>query len=611
MILSLSQVSGQDKSDTWIVSYKMGVTPDLISLKQAGEVVEAECIFPAINLWSIETKTTSTKAKALALIGNNTDVRFIEPNITAEWRRMPNDPDFALQWGMKKIGMEEVWDITTGGQAPNGDDIVIAIFDDGFQVDHRDYAENVWVNEQEIQNNGIDDDGNGFVDDYYGWNSTKENDNHDELNHGTSVAGIIGAKGDNQSLMAGMNWTAKMMLTSGGSQAGVDLRDIVKAYNYVFAQRQLYNATNGAMGSFVVALSYSGGAEKKFPVDFPAWCEVIDALGSVGVLTVGAGPNTNTNIDEEGDLPGTCPSNFLITVTNTNRFDSKTNPAGFGPTHVDLGAPGDGIFTLAIGDDVDASFFGTSAAAPFVGGLIPLMYSVICDDAMEMTMQDPAGMALIMRSAILNNVDVNVELNNVVATGGRLNAFKALKSIDESLGNCCEVTIDDVLITDETCLDADDGQVVILAIGQDLNGPLQYELQGAGLKRNELGNFTRLEAIEYELSVYDPVDGQCKADTIIQVMPSDLECPFGAFAITGLVQQPGTVQIEYSIDQQKDLQIQIHDSLGRLMYDMIVRPELSGTRAHSINTSAFPDGTYHASILATGFRDVESFIVVN
>ena len=601
----------QDLSDSWLVSYKMGTSPSPQQMKTSKEKIEMECIFPAINLWAIRTKKEYKKSGIVNFLeADRKNIRFVHADIKAEWRRIPNDPDYALQWGMKKIGMEQVWDVTTGGQAPNGDDIVIAIFDDGFQVDHRDYAENVWINELEIPDNGLDDDANGYVDDYIGWNVTADNDDHNVLNHGTSVAGIIGAKGENSSLIAGMNWTGKMMLTSGGTQAGVDLRDIVSAYNYVFGQRQLYNLTNGQRGALVVALSYSGGASGLFPDDFPAWCEVIDALGSVGVLTVGSAPNENVDIDVTGDLPGTCPSSFLITVTNTDRFDKKASPAGFGRISVDLGAPGDGIFTTAIGDDIDPDFFGTSAATPFVAGIIPLMYSIVCEEEFQEAFTDPSAMALRMKSAIINNVESSVDLEGITTTGGRLNAFAAINEIDQSIGNCCEVTIDSVMIVDETCIGAEDGQLIVSASGFDLNGPLQYSLLAVETNTNELGIFNRLEALSYNLSVVDPVDGFCKKDTILEIQEGTMDCPFDEFVITDVIRRGNILEIAYSIDEQKNVQIQIHDSVGRLMYDSIVVPELAGVRTHQVETSTFPDGVYHASILATGFRDVASFIIV-
>jgi len=576
----------KEVSDTWLVSYKMGYEPPVKALKSGGAIADMEQIFPSINLWS-------------------------HPNLMAQWRKIPNDPDYPLQWGMEKIGMEQVWDITTGGKAANGEDIVIAIFDDGFQVDHRDYADNVWINEGEIEDNGIDDDGNGFIDDKFGWNATAESDDHNALNHGTSVAGIIGANGDNNSLMAGMNWSAKMMLTSGGTQAGVDLRDIVKAYNYVFGQRRLYNETNGALGSFVVALNYSGGADELFPEDFPAWCEVIEELGNAGVLTIGSVTNNESNIDEVGDLPATCPTEYLIIVTNTNRFDTKTNPAGFGGVSVDLGAPGDNIFTLAIGDDVDPSFFGTSAAAPFVAGIIPLMYSVVCEEELEERFTDPGGMALRMKSAIINNVENNVGLSDITVTGGRLDAFKAIEAIDASLGNCCEVEIEELTIVDESCIGASDGQLSVGATGMDLNGPLQYELRGMTTRMTELASFNRLGPDMYRLTVSDPIDDLCSVDTTLDVIAGTIECPFGSFEITNVTIVGSTLQLEYSVDEQKNVQIQIHDSVGRLIYDQIVIPELSGIRSHEVETSTLPSGVYYASILATGFRDVTSFRVAN
>ncbi|MEL6123199.1 MAG: S8 family serine peptidase [Bacteroidota bacterium] len=601
----------QHVNHTWIAAYHMGAVPQVDSLKRSGIAIQAECIFPSLNLWSISTTSQQKSQQLHKFLSQDPRLRYIHANTMAEWRISPNDPDFVSQWGMRQIGMEEVWDITQGGQTTTGEDIVIAIFDDGFQVDHQDYRENVWTNTSEIPNNGVDDDGNGYVDDVFGWNATAENDQHNALNHGTSVAGIIGARGQNGLQIAGMNWNTKMMFVSGGTQAGVDLRDVVKAYNYVFAQRRMYNQSDGENGTFVVALNYSGGAEGRFPEDFPSWCEVIEELGSVGILTIGSAPNNPTNIDEEGDLPGTCPSEHLIIVTNTDRFDNIIQSSGFGPIGVDIGAPGDGIYTLAVENGVDPSFFGTSASAPFVAGLIPLLYQLVCEESYADIAADPSAFALQIKSAIMNTTTRSLTLDGITTTGGRVDALAAINLIDESIGDCCSIEIEDIVITDETCIDANDARVEISATGQDLSGPIQYELRTTSPEINELGRFDRLDPGQYPLQVSDPNNISCRVDTIVALEEGIIDCPFGDFEITGLSYIGQNLQIEYNLDEQKLIQVQLHDNMGRLLYDQIVNPPLSGSRSLQVPTGWLADGIYHASILATGFRDVASFVVVN
>src|SRR5690606_27888318 len=143
----------------------------------------------------------------------------------------------------------------------DGDTIVVAIIDDGINPNHPDIQGNLWNNRHEIAGNGIDDDLNGYVDDVLGWNtySTPMNDNITGGSwgggHGTPVAGIVGAKGDNNVGVAGVNWNVKLMIIVGGG----DQADALTAYGYVLASRKQYNETNGEKGAFIVSTNASWG----------------------------------------------------------------------------------------------------------------------------------------------------------------------------------------------------------------------------------------------------------------------------------------------------------------------------------------------------------------
>ena len=161
-----------------------------------------------------------------------------------EWRRVPNDPDFSVQDGLQLIDIERAWDFTTGGTTPSGRQIVIAIMDEGYDVTHEDLIPNLWTNPGEIPNNGFDDDNNGYIDDHLGLNVATDNDQHVVRSHGTSVSGIIGARGNNGIGISGVAWDAQLLLVSGvRSSSG-----IIEANNYIRDQRRLYNESNGAEG---------------------------------------------------------------------------------------------------------------------------------------------------------------------------------------------------------------------------------------------------------------------------------------------------------------------------------------------------------------------------
>ena len=119
---------------------------------------------------------------------------------------MPDDPNLASQWGLFTIGTEKVWELTKGGVSALGDTIVVAILDTGFDINHEDLKGNIWINKGEKPGDKLDNDQNGYIDDVSGWNFIHQNATHIADNHGSSVAGIIGAKGNNgKGILAGKN----------------------------------------------------------------------------------------------------------------------------------------------------------------------------------------------------------------------------------------------------------------------------------------------------------------------------------------------------------------------------------------------------------------------
>ena len=350
----------------------------------------------------------------------------LQPNATVDYRAFPNDNLFTTQWNLELIEIQKAWDISTGGLSPNGDTIVIAVLDSGCDIDHIDLEENIWTNKMEIPNDDIDNDGNGYVDDYLGLNLDTGDDRHRSDNHGTPVTGIIGAVGNNEEGLTGINWNVKLMILSNVRTVS----EIIEAYEYVIDQRNKYDESNGAEGAYVVATNFSAGIANRFPPDFPAWCGMFDALGEAGILNVCSTTNANTNVDEEGDLPTLCPSPYLITVTNTNERDEKVIAAGFGAEHVDLGAPGENAPSTYRNNQYQ-NFNGTSSAAPHVSGVIGLIYGAQgCNKFANLLKDHKSNAALLAKELILNFADSIPSLEGKTVSGGRLNAFKALTGID-------------------------------------------------------------------------------------------------------------------------------------------------------------------------------------
>ena len=278
-------------------------------------------------------------------------------------------------------------------------------------------AANLWKNYGEIENNGIDDDGNGFIDDYHGWDTGSNSDAvGDGGGHGTPVAGIVGAVGNNGVGVAGVNWDVKLMIVQGGT--GIE-SEVLEAYSYPLVARKAYNETDGEEGAFVVSTNASWGIDQGQPADAPLWCSFYDTLGVHGIISCGATANANFNIDIVGDLPTGCSSEYLISVTNMNDNDVKVTSAGFGATTIDLGAFGQGTFTTTLSNY--GGFGGTSGATPHVTGSVALLYSAPCPTLISIAKSDPLVAAQMVRDFILNEADPNPSLAGITVTGGRLN----------------------------------------------------------------------------------------------------------------------------------------------------------------------------------------------
>ncbi len=410
-----------------------------------------ELVSEPMNIWSCAFDFTKVHAyRFLEALRRDKLLEAVQWNQLLEMRLTPNDPQFNLQWQYINVGqsgglpgadldMELAWDIATGGRGPAGDTIVVCVIDDGLNQNHLDFSGNIWFNHQEIPNNGIDDDGNGYIDDYRGWYPAQNNDNvYTNATHGTPVAGIIGARGNNGLGVAGVNWQVKLMIVRSFNST---VADIIKAYTYPLVMRKRYNASNGQQGAFVVATNTSWGTPFLFPSDAPLWCAMYDSLGVHGILNAGATVNSDTNVDVAGDLPTTCPSDFLISVTNLDQNDRKVvagnglNGAGFGARSIDLGAYGQGVWTTAA-PNTYAPFGGTSAATPHVTGAIALLYAAPCAGFAALAKSDPRSAALLARQFIINGVTPNASLAGITVTGGRLNINNSIRLLMNACSEC-------------------------------------------------------------------------------------------------------------------------------------------------------------------------------
>lgn len=400
----------------------------------------------SLNIWLLSSRDDKTEtAVLLQWLRQQPEVRAAQYNhILEERNNLPNDPQFNNQWQLNNtgqsgglpgadIGALAAWDITTGGLTPAGDTIVVAVIDGGIAANHPDLAQNLWYNWADIPNDGIDNDNNGYIDDRRGWNVWTHHDDIEgnATSHGTPVSAIIGARGNNNNGVTGINWKVKLMFVAGGGTEAA----ILEAYDYVIQTRQRYNETNGQQGAFVVAVNCSWGANYGMPEDAPLWCAAFDSMGQAGILSIAATANIPVDVDVSGDLPTTCPSDYLLAVTSLDRYNNKGSLAAWGAQHIDLGAPGQEVYTAASGNGYGV-FYGTSFAAPQVSGAVGMMYAAPCPNLISLAKSNPAAAAIWVKNLILENVTPLASLEGSTVTGGGLQLYQALQQYEDMCSAC-------------------------------------------------------------------------------------------------------------------------------------------------------------------------------
>ena len=402
--------------------------------------VKTTCVEQSFGLYrTVTTETELLQLKSMAAAAD-VDFRFQAEHIIQRRSWVPNDALVSNQKYLDVIQMPKAWDMGRNAVNRWGDTLVVAILDDGLDTSHPDIKPNIWINRGEIPWNGKDDDQNGYVDDFYGWNGGDSNNrvfNNESVfyGHGTQVAGVLGAANNNQIGIAGVSYNTKLLPLHCYASKGVssDL-GVIRSMIYVFRQKKLWISSGKQKGINVVALNMSVGIDNTFPIETPLWCELFDSLKSVGIVCVSATTNAETNVELMGDIPSLCPSEALI-VTSSTGLNKNWVKSGYGTVSIDLAAPGDEVYTSTpvqlSPNNPYVNESGTSFAAPMIAGTIAWLNSVVCKNYLMLQQSNPDSAVRLMKQWILTSVEKNASLTSKTATGGILQSYAAWVKMDE------------------------------------------------------------------------------------------------------------------------------------------------------------------------------------
>ena len=368
----------------------------------------------ADGLTLVQTPKELTHGQLQAALRNVPGFRSLEPDFAVTTAALANDEYFSLEWGLHNTGQSggkldadidapEAWDITRGDGS-----VVVGVIDSGIDYTHPDLAGAIWTNPNE-KADGVDNDGNGYVDDLRGWDFfNNDNNPMDDNGHGTHVAGTIAATADNGFGVAGVAKAKVMALKFLGADGTGSTSAAIAAVNYATQMKKAgvnIPLTNNSWGS-------GGGSTELY--------NAIKANADAGMLFVAAAGNGGADhVGDNNDTTPNYPANYnldnIVSVAATDRLDNRGSFSNYGATTVDLAAPGVTIASLAPNGGY-VYMDGTSMASPHVAGAAALAFSY-----------NKAATAAQVKSALLGGVDPVASMSGRSVTGGRLNAHRTLQ----------------------------------------------------------------------------------------------------------------------------------------------------------------------------------------
>lgn len=367
--------------------------------RELSEELDAKVKYLTANRRFIVAKKAGPWREVLQEWRQNDLIEFVEPNLIYHIVKTPNDPQFDKLWGMSNpngfdIGAVKAWDITTGSKK-----VVVAVIDTGIDPRIADLKDNMWINEKELNGKkGVDDDGNGCIDDIYGCDFfNNDGDPLDDHGHGSHVSGTIAASGDNGTDVVGVNWEVRLMAVKFLSSQGFgSLAGAVQAIDY---------ATR--MGAQIMSNSWGGGGFSQ------ALEKVIETAYKKNILFVAAAGNSGSNNDSQPTYPSSYEVPNVISVAAINSKGDLSSFSCYGPKSVDIAAPGEQV--LSTTPNGLKSWSGTSMATPHVSGVAALVWSHEPDLGVEQ-----------IKARLLKTARPLASLKGKILTEGLVNAFNAL-----------------------------------------------------------------------------------------------------------------------------------------------------------------------------------------
>ncbi len=403
-----------------IVKFKAGITAGkrLQALKGVGGRIGERIVTKAMDRSGDREGLTVVRMlmpvdAAVKILRSSPDVVFAEPNYYLYHTATSNDPYYTdgSLWGMygdatspsNPYGSQagEAWAAGNTGSAT----VHIGVIDEGAMYSHEDLAGQIWTNPYDPVD-GIDNDGNGYVDDIHGWdfdgddNSTYDGKQDD---HGTHVSGTIGAIGGNGIGVAGVSWNVSIITAKFLGRRGGSTTNAIKAIDYITDLKTRHGLNLPATNN-----SWGGGGFSQ------ALQDAIERANAADILFVAAAGNDGADIDASPSYPASYPNANIIAVASITSTGGLSSFSNYGATSVDIGAPGSGIYSTLPGNRPGSSTYGsyngTSMATPHVTGGVALYAA-----------SNPGASAATIKSAILNSAVATSSLSGKTVTGGRLN----------------------------------------------------------------------------------------------------------------------------------------------------------------------------------------------